>query len=36
MQYIQGNNRSQCLLFPNSLDEIIDENNDVRFIDFIA
>ncbi|MBS0646125.1 MAG: IS1182 family transposase, partial [Verrucomicrobia bacterium] len=36
MQYIQGKNRTQCLLFPQSLDEIISADNDVRFIDLFA
>ena len=36
MQYIEGKSRKQCVLFHQSLDEIIDENNDVRFIDLFA
>jgi len=36
MQYIEGKSRKQCVLFPQALDEIIDENNDVRFIDLFA
>ncbi len=33
MQFIQGNNREQSLLFPLSLDQIIDQDNEVRIID---
>ena len=33
MKYIQGQNRTQTHLFPISLDESIDTNNEVRFID---
>jgi transposase len=33
MQFIQGNNREQSLLFPQSLDQIIDQDNEVRIID---
>lgn len=36
MQFIQGKSREQCTLFPQSLDEIVDQNNDVRFIDLFA
>lgn len=36
MQYIEGKSRNQCILFPQRLDEIIDENNDVRLIDLFA
>ena len=36
MQYIKGKDRNQCTLFPQSLDQIIDEGNDVRFIDLFA
>ncbi|MCO5287291.1 MAG: hypothetical protein M9898_12840 [Chitinophagaceae bacterium] len=36
MQYIKGKDRNQCTLFPQSLDEIIDPDNDVRFIDLFA
>jgi transposase len=33
MDYIEGTNRDQTLLFPESLDEYVSENNPVRFID---
>ena len=33
MGYISGMNRDQVLLFPESVDEYIEENNPVRFID---
>jgi transposase len=33
MGYISGMNREQVLLFPESVDEYIEENNPVRFID---
>lgn len=33
MGYISGMNRDQVLLFPASVDEYIEENNPVRFID---
>ena len=33
MQYIQGNNRNQAVLFNESLDQIIEEDNEVRLID---
>jgi transposase len=33
MQYIKGIDRSQAVLFPQSLDEIVDEDNEVRIID---
>ncbi len=33
MQFIEGKNRTQSILFPNSLNQIIDENNEVRIID---
>jgi len=36
MQFIQGNNREQSLLFPQSLDQIIDQNNEVRIIDLFV
>ena len=36
MQFIQGNNREQSLLFPQSLDQIIDKNNEVRIIDLFV
>jgi len=36
MQYIQGKNREQSVLFPQSLDEIISTDNEVRIIDLFA
>jgi len=36
MQYIKGTDRSQTLLFPQSLDEIIDQDNEVRIIDLFV
>ncbi|MEI6950850.1 IS1182 family transposase [Paraflavisolibacter sp. H34] len=36
MQYIQGTDRTQAVLFPRSLDEIIDEDNEVRIIDLFV
>lgn len=33
MQFIQGSNRTQALLFTNTLDEIVDQENEVRLID---
>jgi hypothetical protein len=33
MQYIKGTDRTQAVLFPQSLDEIIDADNEVRIID---
>lgn len=36
MQYIQGTNRTQVVLFPQSLDEIIDTDNEVRIIDLFV
>jgi hypothetical protein len=30
MQYIQGNNRKQAVLFPKCLDELVDQDNEVR------
>ncbi|HZH64561.1 MAG TPA: transposase [Flavisolibacter sp.] len=33
MQYITGLDRTQAVLFAQSLDEIIDANNEVRIID---
>ena len=32
-KFIEGVNRNQLVLFPESVDDYIDENNDVRFID---
>jgi len=36
MQYIQGKNREQLVLFPTSLDDVIDEDNEARFIDLFV
>ena len=36
MQFIQGKNREQSILFPQSLDQIITSNNEVRIIDLFA
>lgn len=36
MQYIQGKNRSQSILFPESLDQLIDQENEVRLIDLFV
>lgn len=36
MHYIQGQNREQSVLFPQSLDQIIDLDNEVRIIDLFV
>ena len=36
MQYIQGNNRNQGLLFPKCLDDLVDQDNEVRVIDLFV
>ena len=36
MQFIQGKQRSQSILFPESLDEIIEKDNEVRIIDLFV
>lgn len=36
MQYIKGTDRTQAVLFPQSLDEIIDQSNEVRIIDLFV
>lgn len=36
MIYIQGKERSQSVLFPDSLDNIIDQNHEVRLIDLFV
>ncbi|WP_346860156.1 IS1182 family transposase [uncultured Draconibacterium sp.] len=33
MKYLQGQNREQCYLFPVSLDDAVDADNEVRLID---
>ena len=36
MQFIQGKNRTQGILFPDSLDQIIEQDNEVRIIDLFV
>lgn len=36
MQYIQGNNRNQAVLFPRCLDELVAQDNEVRLIDLFV
>jgi hypothetical protein len=36
MQYIKETGRTQAVLFPQSLDEIIDQSNEVRIIDLFV
>jgi transposase len=36
MQFIQGKNRTQSILFPQSLDQLIDPDNEVRIIDLFV
>jgi transposase len=36
MQYIKGTDRTQAVLFPQSLDEIIDADNEMRLIDLFV
>jgi transposase len=36
MQYIKGTDRTQAVLFPQSLDEIIDADNEVRLVDLFV
>jgi len=36
MQYIKGKNREQLVLFPTSLDDAIDKDNEARFIDLFV
>jgi transposase len=36
MQYIKGTDRTQAVLFPQSLDEIIESGNEVRIIDLFV
>ena len=36
MQFIQGKTRTQSILFPESLDQIIDQENEVRIIDLFV
>jgi len=36
MQFIQGKNRAQSILFPESLDQIVEQDNEVRIIDLFV
>ena len=36
MQFIQGKNRTQSILFPESLDQIVEVDNEVRIIDLFV
>ena len=36
MQFIEGKNRTQSILFPQSLDQIINKDNEVRIIDLFV
>jgi transposase len=36
MQFIEGKNRTQSILFPQSLDQIIEQDNEVRIIDLFV
>ena len=36
MQFIQGKNRTQSILFPKSLDQIIEQDNEVRIIELFV
>ncbi len=36
MQFIQGKNRTQSVLFPESLDQIVEQDNEVRIIDLFV
>lgn len=36
MQYIQGKDRNQCVLFSESLDSLIDQDHEIRFIDLFV
>lgn len=36
MKYIKGQNRNQLVIFPTSLDNAIEKDNDVRFIDLFV
>ena len=36
MQFIQGKERTQSILFPESLDQIIEKDNEVRIIDLFV
>ena len=36
MQFIEGRNRKQSILFPESLDQIVEQDNEVRLIDLFV
>ncbi|MDZ4757779.1 MAG: transposase [Bacteroidota bacterium] len=36
MQFIQGTNRTQSVLFPETLDQIVEQDNEVRIIDLFV
>ena len=36
MQFIQSKSRTQSVLFPENLDQIIEEQNEVRIIDLFV
>ena len=36
MKYIEGQNRNQLVIFPTSLNDVIDQDNEVRFIDLFV
>jgi transposase len=36
MQYIQGDNQNQAVLFPRCLNELVDQENEVRIIDLFV
>ena len=36
MQFIEGKNRTQSILFPESLDQIVSPDNEVRLIDLFV
>ena len=36
MKYIKGYNRNQLVLFPTSIDAVIEQDNEVRFIDLFV
>jgi hypothetical protein len=36
MQFIEGKNRTQSILFPETLDQIIEPDNEVRIIDLFV
>lgn len=36
MQFIQGKNRNQSILFPDTLDQLVEDDNEVRIIDLFV